>query len=198
MKKLARVCIEEAEELLAMACLKALSTGLKYNICKIVHPSTYRRARKMTNSKDEESGNANTNSENEVMDHFHEWLNHLNAPHIHNFKPQETEADLERQLRENTTPALRYAAIRGLSHVASSIRGESIISALRAFFESNLLNWIELMGFYCEIRSIMSLVHNIKRRIEAEMSSTELLVRFSPMMSPGAQVITVRRRRGVV
>ena len=100
----------------------------------------------------------------------------FNVDYMHNSKLQESEADLKRQLRESTTPALRYAAIHRLSHVASSIRGEFVISALHAFLESNLLNWIELMGFYCEIRSVMSLVHNLKTRIEAEMSSTELLV----------------------
>jgi hypothetical protein len=176
-RRLTLVCIEEAEEMLAMACLKALSTGLKYNICRIVNPSTYRRAGKMTDSEDETFGSAH--SEEEEIDDFQEWLDYFNVDYV-----QETEADLERQLRESTTPGLRYAAIHGLSHVAFSLRGELVISALRAFFESNLLNWIELMGFYCEIRSVMYLVHSLKTRIEVEMSSTQLLVSMSPMMNP--------------
>ena len=138
----------------------------------------------MTDSEDEEIGSVH--SEDEEMDHFQEWLDRFNVDYIHNAKSRETEADVERQLRESTTPALRYAAIHGLSHFASSIRSDSIISALRAFFESNLLNWIELMGFYCEIRSVMNLVHNLKTHIEAELSSTELLVSMSPMTSPDA------------
>jgi hypothetical protein len=172
-ERLALVCIEEAEEMLAMACLKALSTGLQCNICKTVHPSTYQRA---MDSEDKEITNAN--SEDEDIDGLHEWLHNFNP------KPQKTEADLEQQLRQSTAPpTLRYAAIHGLSHVASSITSKFVIPALRSFFESNLLNWIELMGFYCEIRSVMGLIHNLKKRIEAEMSSTELLVSISPMMS---------------
>jgi hypothetical protein len=194
-ERLALVCIEEAEELLARACLKELSTGLKYNICKIVQPGTYRRAREMTNSEYEEIANAHFDEE---INDLREWIDPFDSHYMQNSKLQEIEVDLERQLREGTTPALRYAAIHGLSHVASSIGGESVISSLRAFFESNLLNWIELMGFYCEIRSVMSLVHSLKTQIEAKMLCTELLVSMSPMMIPGAYMIAVNQRRGVV
>jgi hypothetical protein len=211
-ERLPIVRIEEAEELLALACLKALSTGLKYNICEINQPSTYRRGWDSededyedeefanTNSEDEEFANANSedeefantdfedeefanaNSEDKIDD-LHEWLDNFNP---RDSKPQKTEADLEQQLHQSTTPALGYAAIHGLSHVASSITSEIVILALRAFFESNLLNWIELMGFYYEIRSVMSSVHNIKTRVEAEMSSNQLLVSVFPMMGPCA------------
>jgi hypothetical protein len=143
-ERLPLVYIEEAEELLARACLKALSTGLKYNICKISRPSTYRRARAMTNSEDEEIDSAD--SEDEEINEFHEWLDDFNVTYLYNSKAQESEADFERQLRESTTPALRYAAIHGLSHVASSIRVEFVISALRAFCKSNLLNWSSSWG----------------------------------------------------
>jgi hypothetical protein len=169
--------------LLATACLKALSTGLKYNICGLAQPSTYRRGMGTTDSEDEIS---NANSEDEEIGDSNEWIDDFDMEYIHNSKQQETEADLERLLRESTTLALCYAAIHGLSHVASSVRVEFVISGLRAFLESNLLNWIELMGFRCEIPFVMSLVHNLKMRIEAEISSSELLVSMSPMTSPGA------------
>ena len=106
--------------------------------------------------------------------------------------------DLEQQLRKSATAALHYAAFHGLSHVAASLQAVEVIQDLWLFFESKLLNWIELMGWYQEVRTVMGSVHDLKMRIEETLSSTELLVSINSVMSPDAQMITVSRRRSVV
>ena len=101
--------------------------------------------------------------------------------------------DLEQRLRKSATPALRYAAFHGLSHVAASLQAVEVINDLRQFFESKLLNWIEIMGWYQEIDGVLRSVHDLKTCIEATFSSTELPVSVNSTMSPSAQIITVNQ-----
>lgn len=146
------VTIPEAEALMAKGCLKVLLSGLRYNICDISQPGTYRRNMRWSESED---------------------------------------IDLEQQLCKSATPALRYAAFHDLSHVAASLQAVEVIQNLRGFFESKLLNWIELMGWYQEVRTVMGSVYDLKTRIEEMLSSTKLLVSMDSVMSSGAQMITV-------
>jgi hypothetical protein len=104
----------------------------------------------------------------------------------------------EQRLHKCTTPALHYAAFHGLSHVAVSLQAVEVIQDLRQFLESKLLNWIELMGWYQEVRVVLGSVHDLKTRIEATLNSTKLLVSMDSVMSSDAQMITVRQRRTVV
>jgi hypothetical protein len=106
--------------------------------------------------------------------------------------------DPEQQLRKSVTPALRYAAFYGLRHVTASLHAVESVQGVRKFFESKLLNWIELMGWHQEVRTVMGSVHDLKTCVEAMLSSTELLVSMNSTMSPSAQIIVVSQRRTVV
>ena len=106
--------------------------------------------------------------------------------------------DLEQQLCKSATPALRYAAFHDLSHVAASLQAVEVIQDLREFLESKLLYWIELMGWYQEVRTVMRSVYDLKTCIEATLSSTELLVSTHSVMSSGAQMIAVIQRHTMV
>ena len=106
--------------------------------------------------------------------------------------------DLEQQLSKSATTALRYAAFHGPPHVAASLQAVEVIQDLRQFFESKLLNWIELMGWYQEVHTVMGSVYDLKTCVEAMLSSTKLLVSMDSVMSSGAQMITVSQRRTVV
>jgi len=170
------VTIPEAEALIEEGCLNVLSSGLKYNICGLVRPGIYRRKIGMDDSWDEET--CESDSEDEAVEH--------------------AEKDPEQQLYKCTTPALRYTAFHGLSHVAASLHAVNVIQGLRIFLESKLLNWIELMGWYQEVRVVLGSVHDLKKCIEATLSSIELLVSINSAMSPGAQAITVNQRHTVV
>jgi hypothetical protein len=154
------VTISGAEGLMAKGCLKVLSSGLKYNICGLVRPATYRKDIEIGDSWNEE----------EVKD---------------------AKKDPEQQLYKCISPALHYAAFYGLSHIAASLHAVESVQGLRKFFESKLLNWIELMGWYQEVRIVMSSVQDLKTCIETMLSSTELLVSMNSVMSSDAQTITV-------
>jgi hypothetical protein len=153
------VAIPKAEALMAAGCLKVLLNGLKYNICDISQPSTYRRNMQRNGSED---------------------------------------IDLEERLRKSTTPPFHYAAFHGLSHVAASIQAVEVIQDLREFLQSKLLNWIELMGWYQDVRFVLDSVHDLKTCIESRLNSIELLVSMVSVMRSGAQMITVIQRRTVV
>ena len=99
--------------------------------------------------------------------------------------------DLEQQLHKSATPALHYAAFHSLSHVAASLHAVEVIQDLREFLQSKLLNWIEFMGWYQEVRLVLGSVHDLKTRIEATLNSAELLVSVHSATSSGAQMITV-------
>jgi len=111
---------------------------------------------------------------------------------------EDAKIDPEQQLYKCTTPALHYAAFRGLSHITASFHAVESVQGLRNFFESKLLNWIELMGWYQEICIVLGSAHDLKTCIEATLSSTELLVSMNYSMSLGAQMTTVSQRRSVV
>jgi hypothetical protein len=86
--------------------------------------------------------------------------------------------DLQRRLDEKTTAGLRYAAVHGLSHVASSLGDNAILGRLREFFQRFSLYWIELMSFLGKIYHLMRSVHHLKLQIENGMAmSTGLSVR---------------------
>jgi hypothetical protein len=89
------------------------------------------------------------------------------------------------------TPALRYAAFHGLSHIIASLHAVESVQGLRTLFESMLLNWIEFMGWYQEVRIVMGSVHNLKTSIEATPNSTQLLVSMDSAMGSGVQTIPV-------
>jgi hypothetical protein len=95
---------------------------------------------------------------------------------------EDDEIDIKQELHKCTTPALRYAAFHGLPHVAGSLHSVETVQNLRNFFESKLLNWIELMGWYREVRIVMRSVHDLKACIEATLSSIELLVSMDSAM----------------
>jgi hypothetical protein len=111
---------------------------------------------------------------------------------------EDAEIGSEQHLHKCTTPALHYAAFHGLSHIAASLQAVESVQGLRKFFESKLLNWIELMGWYQEVRVILGLVHDLKMCIETTVNSTELSVSVHSAMSSSAQMITVGQRRIVV
>ena len=106
--------------------------------------------------------------------------------------------ELQQQLRECTTPTVHYAAFHGVKHITSSLHAVEVIQDLRKFFESKLLNWIELIGWYQKVSIFMRLIHDLKTCIEATLSSTELLVSMNSSMRSGAQMITVSQRHTMV
>jgi len=106
-------------------------------------------------------------------------------------RSKDKEIDLKRQFRKSITPALRYAAFHGLPHVAASLHTVESVQGVCKFFESRLLNWVELMGWYQQIHVVLRSVHDLKTCIEATLSSTELSVSINSTMSPTAQIITV-------
>jgi len=104
-----------------------------------------------------------------------------------NMRRNESEdIDLEQQLHKSATPALHYAAFHGLSHVAASLQVVEVIQDLRGFLQSKLLNWIALMGWYQEVRTVMGSVHDLKMRIEEMLGSTKPLVSMDSVTSSGA------------
>jgi len=168
------VIIPEAEALMAKGCLRVLSSGLKYNICGLVRPGTYRR-KYMDVPEDDEP-----DSEDEDVD------------------VEDAKINPEQQLCRSTTPALHYVAFHGLPHITASLHALESAQGLRKFFESKLLNWIELMGWYQEVRIVLGSVHDLKTCIEATLNSTELVVSINSAVNLGAQMFTVRQRCTVV
>ena len=98
---------------------------------------------------------------------------------------EDAKKDPEQQLCKSVTPALHYAAFHGLSHISASLHTVESVQGLRMLFQSKLLNWIELMGWYHEVRIVMGLVYDLKTIIEATLSATELLVSINSAMSLG-------------
>ena len=111
---------------------------------------------------------------------------------------EDAQIDPEQHLRKCATPALHYVAFHGLPHITASLHAIESVQGLRKFFESKLLNWIELMGWYQEVRIVLGSVHDLKTCIEATLNSTELIVSINSAASLGAQMFTVLRRCAVV
>ena len=111
---------------------------------------------------------------------------------------EDAKIDPEQQLCKSVTPALHYVALHALSHVTASLHAVQSVQGLREFFESKLLNWIELMGWYREVRIVLGSVHDLKTCIEATLRPTKLLVSIDSATSSGAQMITVGQRCTVV
>jgi hypothetical protein len=96
---------------------------------------------------------------------------------------EDAKIDPEQHLRKSVTPALHYAAFHGLRHVTASLHAVESVQGLCKFFESKLLNWIELMGWYREVRIVMGSVYDLKTCIEAIISATGLLVSINSAMN---------------
>jgi hypothetical protein len=80
--------------------------------------------------------------------------------------------DLEQRLEERTTPALRYAATHALSHVRPCLGDEGIVAKLHTFFESKLLDWIELISFLGKVYSAIQELYDLKCGIEEVLKSS--------------------------
>jgi hypothetical protein len=96
------------------------------------------------------------------------------------FAPLNSEVkDLQQLVQTKTSPALRYAAVHGLSHVSESLHDADIVERLQQFYKTKLPYWIELMSFLGKIYALITSVHNLKGSIEESMKDTDaLLVRY--------------------
>jgi len=92
------------------------------------------------------------------------------------FAPLNSEInDLQQLVQTKASPALRYSAVHGLSHVSESLLDAAVMERLRQFYQTKLPYWIELMSFLGKIYPLITSVHNLKGRIEESMKDTDAL-----------------------
>lgn len=85
--------------------------------------------------------------------------------------------DLDQRIQKNTTFMLRYAAVFGLSHVASSLQDGAVVEAFRSFLKRDVLHWIELVGLLGKTLNLLRSVQHLKTRIEDSLSEgSDILV----------------------
>jgi hypothetical protein len=93
------------------------------------------------------------------------------------FTPLNSEIqDLQQLIQTRTSPALRYAAVHGLSHASESLQDADTMERLQQFYETKLPYWIELMSFLGKIYPLIVSVHNLKGHVEDAMKDMDSLL----------------------